>query len=76
MNTIQIREELHDFINKADDRILNLIYAMVQADMKEESDQLSDVHKKLLDERLKAHKSNSSSGSSWQEVKSRINNQL
>ncbi len=76
MSITQIREELHALINKADDRLLNLIYAMVQADMEEEDYELSQSHRKLLDERLAAHQSEPSSGSSWKEVKSRIKGKL
>jgi putative addiction module component (TIGR02574 family) len=76
MGTTQLREELHEFINKADERLLNLLYAMVQADMKEDDYELSAAHKKILDERLAAHESNPKSGSSWEEVKSRIKNRL
>jgi putative addiction module component (TIGR02574 family) len=76
MGTTQLREELHEFINKADERLLNLLYAMVQADMKEDDYELSAAHKDILDERLAAHESNPKSGSSWEEVKSRIKNRL
>lgn len=76
METSQIRELLHDYINKADERFINLMYALVQADMNEEDYELSESHKKILDERLAAHKSNPSSGSSWEEVKGRIKRQL
>jgi putative addiction module component (TIGR02574 family) len=76
MGTTQLREELHEFINKADERLLNLLYAMVQADMKEDDYELSAAHKKILDERLATHESNPTSGSSWEEVKSRIKNRL
>lgn len=76
MGTTQIRELLHEYINKADKRLINLMYAMVQADMKEDDYELSDTHKKILDERIAAHKANPSSGSSWDEVKNRIRSQL
>jgi len=76
MGTPQIRELLHDYINKADERLINLMYAMVQADMKEDDYELSATHKKILDERLAAHEDNPSSGSSWEEVKTRIRRQL
>ncbi len=76
MGTPQIRELLHQYINKADERLINLMYAMVQADMKEEDYELSATHKKILDERLEAHKSNPSSGSSWEDVKARVRSQL
>ena len=52
------------------------MYAMVQADMKEDDYELSDAHKKILDERIAAHKAKPSSGSSWDEVKTRIRSQL
>ncbi len=76
MGTPQKRELLHDYINKADDRFINLVYAMVQADMSEEDYELSESHKKILDERLAAYESNPSSGSDWEEVKDRIKRQL
>lgn len=76
MGTTQIRELLHEYINKADKRLINLMYAMVQADMKEDDYELSDTHKKILDERIATHKANPSSGSSWDEVKNRIRSQL
>jgi hypothetical protein len=50
MGAAQIRELLHEYINKADDRFINLMYAMVQADMKEDDYEMSGTHKKILDE--------------------------
>lgn len=76
MGTAQIRELLHEYINKADERLLNLMYAMVQADMKEDDYELTATDKKILDERIAAHEANPSSGSSWEEVKARIKDQL
>ena len=76
MGTSQIRELLHEYINKADERLINLMYAMVQADMKEDDYELSTTHKKILDERIAAHEANPLSGSSWEEVKARIKGQL
>ncbi len=76
MGTAQIRELLHEYINKADKRLINLMYAMAQADMKEDDYEPSTAHKKILDKRLAAHKANPSSGSSWEEVKTRVRSQL
>lgn len=76
MGTAQIRELLHEYINIADERLLNLMYAMVQADMKEDDYELSATHKKILDERIEAHKAEPGSGTGWEEVKSRIKRQL
>ena len=36
MGAAQIREELHQFINHADERILNLMYGMMKADMQQD----------------------------------------
>ena len=76
MGTSQIRELLHEYINKADERLINLMYAMVQADMNEDDYELSATHKKVLDKRLAAHKANPSSGSNWEDAKDRISSQL
>ena len=76
MGAAQIREILHEYIDIADERFINLMYAMIQADMKEENYELSDKHKKILDERITAHKTNPSSGSSWEEVKAPIKSRL
>ena len=76
MGTIKLRNELHQYIDSADDRLINLMYALVQADLKEEDYQLSKEHKKILDSRLATHEENPTSGSDWNEVKSRIEGQL
>jgi len=76
MGTHQIRELLHEYINKADERLINLMYAMVQGDMNEDDYELRATHKKILDERIVAHEANPMSGSSWREVKTRIKSQL
>jgi putative addiction module component (TIGR02574 family) len=76
MTTIDIREEIHQYIDQADDRIIKLIYGMVQADLSEVDYDLSEAHKQILDERLQMHKSNPAAGSDWEEVKTRISNQL
>lgn len=72
MGAAQIREELHQYIDKADERILNMIYAMVKADTGQEDYLLTDEHKQLLDERLAAHKASPQEGSTWSEVKNRV----
>jgi putative addiction module component (TIGR02574 family) len=76
MGTPQIRELLHEYINKADERLINLMYAMVQADLAEDDYELSSAHKQILDKRISAHEANPLSGSGWEEVKTRIKSQL
>jgi putative addiction module component (TIGR02574 family) len=73
MGTRELREELHQFINQADERILRLMYGMMKADIDDENDYLlSDAHKQILDERLAAHQAAPDEGSTWEEVKARI----
>lgn len=76
MSKIEIREELHEFIEKADDRLLNMIYAMVHADLTEDNYQLSDDHKKILDDRIKDHEISPTTGATWDKVKTRVENQI
>ncbi len=72
MGSAQIREELHQFINRADERVLNLMYGMMKADSEDGDYTLSEAHIQLLDERLAAHQSSPKEGSTWEEVKTRI----
>ena len=72
MGAAKIREELHQFINQADERMLRLIYGMMKADIEEENFALTESHKQILDDRLKAHENSPEDGSSWDEVKNRV----
>ena len=71
MSTRLIREELHEYINKADTRLLNLIYAMVQADLPEDSF-ITPEERIELDKRIARHEKGESESYSWEEVKSRF----
>ena len=75
MSTAQIREKLHQFINKADERFIKMVYALAK-EYEVDEFELSAEHKKILDQRLASHKSNPKEGSSWDEVKARIGKQL
>jgi putative addiction module component (TIGR02574 family) len=72
MGAAKIREELHQFIDHADERILNLIYAMMKADVEDGDYTLSESHRQLLDERIADHEASPEEGSSWEDVKARI----
>ena len=76
MSTLELREKLHAAIDQADDRLLNIIYALVQADIKNEHYELSEEHQRILDERLADHESDPTSGASWEEAKSRIRSKI
>lgn len=70
MGAAQIREELHDFINRADERILNLMYGMMKADSDKEV--LTAEQQADLDKRIASHKKGESKSYSWPEARAKI----
>ncbi len=73
MDTIELREELHHLIDQADDKLLEIILTMMLPE-KAGQYELTESQKAILDDRLKGL--NEESGSSWEEVKSRIRTKL
>ena len=69
MSTTEIREKLHQYINEADNRFIQLVYGMMKADeqSKDENIELTEAHMKILDKRLAEHQADPDSGSSWKE---------
>ena len=67
MSTVTIREELQEYLKKADERFLKLVYGMMQADKSE--DLLNEAERVELDRRVARHKKGESKSYSWQEVK-------
>ncbi len=61
MGTTQLREELHKYIDKADDRILRLVKGMFQAD-EDYTVPGEPMSEDTLKERVRAAKSRISSG--------------
>ena len=72
MDSTAIRKEIHQYIDKADERFLSLVYGMIQADQTEDEYELSESEIKMLEERLADYKKNPESGSSWEDVKKRL----
>ena len=70
MGASQIREELHQFINHADERVLNLIYGMMKADI--EPGILTTEQQEDLDKRISSHKKGESKSHSWSEARAQI----
>ena len=62
MGTIQLREELHKYIDQADDRILRLVKGMFQADTDDYTLPGASMSEETLKERVKAAKSRINSG--------------
>lgn len=69
MGAAHIREELHEFIDQADERILALIYGMMKAD---NENLLSEEEQKDLDKRITKHKNGESKSYTWSEVRIQI----
>ena len=55
MNTIDIKKELHEYIETANENMLNTIYEILRASEDHNDFEISDEHKRVLDERLKAY---------------------
>lgn len=64
MDTIQIKERIKKYIEQADERMLKIINAIIEADENE----ISDSQKVILEERLKYHQENPREGKTWDEV--------
>ena len=72
MGAAQIREELHQFINHADERVLTLIYGMMKADSE---GLLTAEQQEDLDKRIERHKKGESKSYSWSEARAQIEKQ-
>jgi hypothetical protein len=70
MSSIDIKKELHEYIEDADDRLLKLIYGMIIAD-KQEND-VPAWHKEIIEKRLEKHEQNPNDVISWEELKMSI----
>ena len=70
MSTMTIRKELQEYLNNADERFLNLVYGMMQAD--KFSGLLSEAEREELDKRITRHNKGESKSYSWEEVKTRL----
>ena len=69
MEKSTLREELHHYIDQADERVLKLIYGMMQADQPVE---VPDFHQEIIQERLAKHQANPEDVLSWQQVRDHI----
>ena len=64
MDTIQLKERIKNYIEQADERMLKIIHAIIEADENE----FQDSHKEILEARLKYHQQNPEDGKTWDEV--------
>lgn len=73
MATVDLKKNVLDYVNSADDRLLKMIKALVESYRETEGQpELSEAQKRILDQRLADHKANPNSGREWSEVKSEL----
>lgn len=64
MNTTHLKERIKIYIEQADERMLKIINAIIEADENE----VQDSHKEILEKRLRYHQENPEQGKSWNEI--------
>lgn len=73
MATVELKKSVLEYVNSADDRLLKMIKALVESYRDtEDHPELSEAHKRILDQRLADHKANPNHGREWSEVKSEL----
>lgn len=70
METVEIKKQLHEYIEVADDRLLNILYGMIVADKMDY--EIPGWHAKIIEERLEEYEKNPQDSISLEEFKSRI----
>ena len=66
-SSIQLRKKIHDFIDQADDKVLQIFNAIISNENSDEKG-LTKEHREILDKRLEEHQYNPESGKPWTEV--------
>ena len=66
-SNIQLRKKIHDFIDQADDKMLQIFNAIISNENSDEKG-LTKEHREILDKRLEEHQYNPESGKPWTEV--------
>jgi hypothetical protein len=74
MTTIQLRQQLHDYINRAEQKKLKAIYTMVEEEVTATS-LLTPAHKAELDERLEEYLAGKGKNFTWNETVKHIKTQ-
>ena len=70
MKTTKIREEIRDYISEADDRFVQMVYAMMKVNQEEAM--LTEEEQEEVNRRVARHKSGESKSYSWPEARARI----
>lgn len=72
MNTTLIRQQLHNYLEIADDKKIKAIYTVIEKDIREKEFEYSDEFKNELDRRYKEYENGTAKMVSAQESKKRI----
>jgi len=73
MNTVNIRQKLHSYLEVADDKKIKALYTMMEDDIKESGVEYTDELKTELDSRYASYKSGKAKMITAVESKKRIN---
>jgi putative addiction module component (TIGR02574 family) len=65
----ELRKEIKHYIDKADERVLRMLYAMFEADKQAE---LTPEQEAVLEKRMKEYENGITKFSSWEDAKKRI----
>ena len=74
MDTIELKKNIHRFVDQADERILRIINAIIEAETQEGHPAVPQWFYEELDKRRERHQKGESKSSTWEEVKERILN--
>lgn len=66
-SSIQLRKKIHDFIDQADDKMLQIFNTIISNENTDEKG-LTKEHRDILDKRLEEHQYNPESGKPWTDV--------
>ena len=66
-SSIQLRKKIHDFIDQADDKMLQIFNAIISNENSDENG-LTKEQREILDKRLEEHQYNPESGKPWTDV--------
>jgi hypothetical protein len=72
METSLMKSKIHQYIDKADEDFLALIYGLIESNHQEKTYRINAEELTLMEERLLDYERDPSSGSSWEEVKNRL----
>lgn len=75
MATIDLRNTVKEYVNKADVRLLKLIKALAESYQNDEHElTLSEEHYQMIDKRREAHLKGESKSFTWEQVKQNARN--